>query len=52
MYRELKPYALFPLDEYFSGHQETANCWTHPKVVEIRPRSLHKLLGVPVRKAA
>ena len=52
VYRELKPYALFPLDEYFSGQQETESAWQARKVVEIRSTSLHEVLNVPVRKAA
>lgn len=52
VYRELKPYALFPLDEYFGGQHETDGAWKAPKVVEIRSPSLHEVLRVPVRKAA
>ena len=52
VYRELEPYALFPLDEYFNGHQETESSWQVRKVVELRAVSLHEVLNVPVRKAA
>jgi len=51
VYRELSPYALYPVDEYFAGRTE--NDWPKPKkVVEMRPGSLHGLLKVPVKKAA
>jgi hypothetical protein len=52
MYRELEPYGLFPLDEYFNGTQEDESCWQPPKVAVMRPNSLHHSLRVPVRKAA
>ncbi len=52
MYRELEPYGLFPLDEYFNGMQENESCWQPPKVAVMRPNSLHSVLRVPVRKAA
>jgi hypothetical protein len=52
-YRELKPYALFPLDEYFQGRTE--NDWEGmggPNVVRMRRASLHWRLQVPVKKVA
>jgi hypothetical protein len=51
IYRELHPYALYPVDEYFAGRTE--NDWPAPgKVVRMRPGSLHQRLKVPVKKAA
>lgn len=51
VYRELHPYSLYPLDEYFAGRTE--NDWPEPKkLVRIRPGSLHARLRVPVKKAA
>ncbi|MEO8026879.1 MAG: hypothetical protein ABI823_10410 [Bryobacteraceae bacterium] len=62
VFRELKPYPLYPLDEYFHG----ASCWPDsaseawrqeqaaPNVVPIRPKiQLRKLrFPSPVKKAA
>jgi hypothetical protein len=51
VYRELQPYSLYPLDEYFAGRTE--NDWpVQKKVVKIRPGSLHARLRPPVKKAA
>ncbi len=51
VYRELRPYALYPVDEYFAGRTE--NDWPLPeKVVSIRRGSLNARLKVPVRRAA
>ncbi|MBI4889520.1 MAG: hypothetical protein HY821_02770 [Acidobacteria bacterium] len=51
VYRELQPYALYPVDEYFAGRTE--NDWPAPrKVVSIRRGSLNARLNVPVRRAA
>lgn len=52
VYRELQPYSLYPLDEYFAGRTE--NAWPKPekKVVKMRARSLHRRLKVPEKKAA
>jgi hypothetical protein len=51
-FRELKPYALFPLADYFHGR--TYNDW--PAIDKDRPAarrgSLSRLLKVPVRQAA
>jgi len=51
VFRELAPYALYPLDEYFAGRTE--NDWPKPKkVFQMRPGSLHAKLRAPVRRAA
>lgn len=53
VFRELQPYALFPLDEYFNG--STENEWGVEKlhkVVELREGSLSRRLDVPLKKAA
>ena len=55
VYRELKPYALYPLDEYFYGRTENQTPDTAKlTLVPVRPiqRGLHQQLNVPVRKAA
>lgn len=55
VFRELKPYALFPLDEYFNGRteNETPSRLRDPRrVVAMRPNSLMRRLDVPVRKVA
>lgn len=52
VYRELAPYALFPLDEYFNGGVENECGRPSPKVVYMRAHSLHRVLRVPVRQAA
>lgn len=56
IYRELKPFALFPLDEYFSGRTENET----PSKLDLRRRPIpihsgHRLvrrLPVPFRRAA
>jgi hypothetical protein len=55
VYRELKPYALYPIDEYFNGRTENEIPATaRMTLVPVRPiqRSLHEQINVPVRKAA
>lgn len=53
VYRELKPYALYPLDEYFHGRTENTTPSTAKlTLVPVRPlrRGLHQQLNVPVRE--
>ena len=52
VFRELEPYSLFPLDEYFNGR--TANDWSNRSKSTVRNRqnSLSRLLPVPIRRAA
>lgn len=53
-YRELRPYALFPTDEYFNGRTEN----TVPITTEIagppslRRNSLNRRIPVPIKRAA
>jgi len=53
-YRELRPYALFPIDEYFNGRTEN----TIPITAEIagppslRRNSLNRRIPVPIKRAA
>jgi hypothetical protein len=49
VYRELRPYALFPLDEYFNvQNTQTRPCsWTPSRVVPIRPPVSEKRSSVP-----
>jgi hypothetical protein len=53
VYRELKPYALYPLDEYFHGRTENQ---TPTSFEEEAPRyradSLNRMLDLPVKQAA
>jgi hypothetical protein len=48
-YRELQPYALFPLDEYFGGSVRTEKVQVRPNVIQMPAR---RRLVPPVRKAA
>jgi hypothetical protein len=50
IYRELQPYALFPLDEYFGGSVRSGRPATKPNVIEM-PGRRNRLMP-PVRKAA
>jgi hypothetical protein len=52
VYRELKPYSLYPLDEYFAGRTENAWPAEPKKVVRLRPGSLSRRLKAPVKQAA
>ncbi|MBI5280658.1 MAG: hypothetical protein HY858_03170 [Candidatus Solibacter usitatus] len=53
VFRELQPYALYPIDEYFQGRtQNTMPQSGAARVVSIRKGSLSRQLRVPVRKAA
>jgi hypothetical protein len=49
VFRELQPYALFPLDEYFGGLVRKGLPRATPCVIPIAPR---KRLMPPVKKAA
>ena len=53
-YRELRPYALFPLDEYFNGRTENTTPITaeYDAPETLRRNSLNRKLRVPVRQAA
>ena len=48
VYRELQPYALFPLDEYFNGSSRL----TAPKVVMMKPAGQRLSASVPLKRAA
>ena len=56
VFRELKPYALYPLDEYFGGRTENmipSLLEDYRRVISIRRRNnLSDRLNVPVRKVA
>jgi hypothetical protein len=52
IYRELQPYALFPLDEYFNGRTETSASGGLAVPVRTRVGSLAARLAVTERKAA
>jgi len=52
VFRELAPYGLYPLDEYFFGRTLDEGGVKPCKVVPIRSKSLHETLKVAVRKAA
>jgi hypothetical protein len=53
-FRELKPYALYPLDEYFHGRTENQEPGLPAslRVVPLRKDSLNRRLKVPVKRAA
>jgi len=53
-YRELRPYALYPIDEYFNGRTENTTPVTSDPVetVLLRSNSLNRKLPVPVKRAA
>jgi len=53
VFRELQPFSLFPLDEYFSGRTyNEAKPSGGKQVAALRPGSLSRRLTVPVIKAA
>ncbi len=55
VFRELEPYALFPLDEYFNGtprSNEPLTATTMPFPVESDTIAVKTLLQFPVKKAA
>ena len=48
VFRELQPYALFPLDEYFNGSSNI----TAPKVIPMRSPANRLSSSVPLKRAA
>lgn len=52
-FRELEPYALFPVDEYFSSTGPRPVALEEPFPVETEtPKNAKKLLKFPVKRAA
>jgi hypothetical protein len=53
-FRELEPYSLYPLSEYFSGEPKpvTPTRYADRKVVPIRPPVARPPAGLPTRKSA
>ncbi|MBA3976083.1 MAG: hypothetical protein C0504_17900 [Candidatus Solibacter sp.] len=53
-YRELRPYSLFPIDEYFHGRTENTTPVTVDPgdCVPIRGNSLNQRIKVPIKRAA
>jgi len=51
-FRELKPYALFPLDEYFSGTRRQTEPVATPYPVETETPVKTKVIKFPVKRAA
>jgi len=52
-YRELRPYALFPIDEYFNGRTEnTVPITTEIARPSLRRNSLNRRIPVPIKRAA
>jgi hypothetical protein len=53
IFKELKPYALYPLDEYFGGTVRGALTVVDQKLFEMTPRFLRRFrLTPPLRKVA
>ena len=52
VYRELRPYALFPLDEYFGGTIQKELQLPFDNVVQMRSRAGGAPLRAPLKKAA
>lgn len=52
VFRELQPYALFPLDEYFNSTPRTNEASVTPFKVETETPAAANLLKFPVKKAA
>lgn len=52
VFRELQPYSLFPLDEYFNGRTVNRIEGTLPFHQRNEHQTLHDLLDVPVRRVA
>jgi hypothetical protein len=52
VYRELKPYALFPLDEYFGGAVRKGLPRVSPTVIEMPVLRSRRRLLPPIKKAA
>jgi hypothetical protein len=51
-FRELEPYALFPVDEYFNGTARSAVQTPSPFKVETEAPAAKKILKFPVKRAA
>lgn len=53
-FRELRPYALFPIDEYFNGRTENTTPITAEieEPITIRRNSLNRKIHVPIKRAA
>ena len=51
VFRELEPYALFPVDDYFHGPSKDITSCLAPPVVHIRP-PLRSLMRVPQERTA
>jgi hypothetical protein len=52
-FREVEPYALFPLDEYFHGGMKEPEVISGPFKVEAdKPAATRRVLKFPVKKAA
>jgi hypothetical protein len=53
-FRELRPYALFPIDEYFNGRTENTTPITviPDQPLLLRHNSLNRRIPVPVKRAA
>jgi len=52
VFRELKPYALFPLDEYFTTHRQTAQAGDPRYAVRSEGETGQKKLRFPIQRAA
>jgi hypothetical protein len=52
VFRELEPYALFPLDEYFNSTPRTNEAVATPFNVETEGAAAKNILKFPVKKAA
>jgi hypothetical protein len=53
VFREVQPFSLFPLDEYFSGRTYNEMPLSGPRIgTSLRPGSLNRKLSVPLLKAA
>jgi hypothetical protein len=53
VFRELQPFGLFPLDEYFSGRTYNEMPHSTPRArISLRPGSISRRLSVPLLKAA
>jgi hypothetical protein len=54
-FRELRPYALYPIDEYFNGRTENTTPITlefETEATPLRRNSLNRKIHIPVRRAA
>jgi hypothetical protein len=52
VFREIAPYSLYPLDEYFFGRTLEEGGVKPCTVVPIRSKSLHETLKVTIKRAA